>query len=75
MSWRPSRRRFYDMGKSSVSDDVERNSTGASAEIEASAGIRAVVQPGGSVRDQEVIDAVNARGLAMLLTGERHFKH
>ena len=41
----------------------------------ADAGITAVIQPGGSVRDQEVIDAADARGLAMVLTGARHFRH
>ena len=40
-----------------------------------SAGVSAVVQPGGSVRDQEVIDAANAAGIVMMLTGERHFRH
>ncbi len=39
------------------------------------AGVRAVVQPGGSVRDQEVIDAANAAGVTMYFTGERHFFH
>ena len=39
------------------------------------AGIRAVVQPGGSVRDQEVIDAATAAGIAMYFTGARHFFH
>ncbi len=39
------------------------------------AGVRAVVQPGGSVRDAEVIEAANAAGIVMMLTGERHFKH
>ena len=34
-----------------------------------------VIQPGGSVRDQEVIDAANEHGMAMIFTGERHFKH
>lgn len=38
-------------------------------------GIRAIIQPGGSIRDQEVIDACNQYGIAMVLTGERHFKH
>ena len=41
----------------------------------AKAGIRAVIQPGGSIRDQEVIDAVKEYNMAMLLTGIRHFKH
>lgn len=39
------------------------------------AGIRAIVQPGGSVRDQEVIDAAAAAGVTMFFTGERHFFH
>jgi phosphoribosylaminoimidazolecarboxamide formyltransferase/IMP cyclohydrolase len=40
-----------------------------------SAGVAAVVQPGGSVRDQEVIDAADAAGIVMMMTGERHFRH
>ncbi len=39
------------------------------------AGATAVVQPGGSVRDQEVIEAADAHGIAMVFTGYRHFKH
>jgi phosphoribosylaminoimidazolecarboxamide formyltransferase/IMP cyclohydrolase len=39
------------------------------------AGVAAVVQPGGSVRDQEVVDAANEAGVVMMLTGERHFRH
>jgi len=39
------------------------------------AGATAVIQPGGSVRDQEVIDAANERGVAMIMTGRRHFRH
>ncbi|WP_323960690.1 bifunctional phosphoribosylaminoimidazolecarboxamide formyltransferase/IMP cyclohydrolase [Arthrobacter sp. JZ12] len=39
------------------------------------AGVRAVVQPGGSVRDQEVIDAAEAAGITMYFTGARHFFH
>jgi phosphoribosylaminoimidazolecarboxamide formyltransferase/IMP cyclohydrolase len=38
-------------------------------------GITAVIQPGGSVRDEEVIQAANEHGLAMVFTGVRHFKH
>ena len=38
-------------------------------------GITAVVQPGGSVRDQEVIDSANKIGVSMVFTGERHFRH
>ena len=41
----------------------------------ADAGVRAVIQPGGSVRDAEVIAAANERGVAMVFTGERHFRH
>lgn len=41
----------------------------------AAAGIKAVVQPGGSVRDEEVIAAANEHGIAMVFTSERHFKH
>ncbi len=39
------------------------------------AGIKAIVQPGGSLRDQEAIDECNANGLAMVFTGKRYFKH
>jgi len=38
-------------------------------------GATAVIQPGGSVRDQEVIEAANAHGIAMVFTGIRHFRH
>ncbi|EOR26390.1 bifunctional phosphoribosylaminoimidazolecarboxamide formyltransferase/IMP cyclohydrolase [Clostridium sartagoforme AAU1] len=38
-------------------------------------GIKAIIQPGGSVRDQESIDACNEHGIAMVFTGVRHFKH
>ena len=41
----------------------------------AKAGITAIIQPGGSVRDQESIDACNEHGIAMVFTGVRHFKH
>jgi phosphoribosylaminoimidazolecarboxamide formyltransferase/IMP cyclohydrolase len=41
----------------------------------AKAGIAALVQPGGSIRDQEVIDAANEAGLSMVFTGRRHFRH
>lgn len=39
------------------------------------AGITAIIQPGGSIRDQESIDAANQAGIAMVFTGMRHFKH
>jgi phosphoribosylaminoimidazolecarboxamide formyltransferase/IMP cyclohydrolase len=41
----------------------------------AEAGASAVIQPGGSVRDAEVIAAADERGLAMVFTGIRHFRH
>lgn len=41
----------------------------------AKAGIKAIIQPGGSLRDQESIDACNEHGIAMVFTGLRHFKH
>jgi phosphoribosylaminoimidazolecarboxamide formyltransferase/IMP cyclohydrolase len=41
----------------------------------AKAGATAIIQPGGSMRDQEVIDTANRLGLAMVLTGVRHFRH
>jgi phosphoribosylaminoimidazolecarboxamide formyltransferase/IMP cyclohydrolase len=41
----------------------------------AEAGATAVIQPGGSVRDPEVIAAADAAGLAMVFTGMRHFRH
>lgn len=44
-------------------------------ELAAEAGITAVLQPGGSVNDQKSIDMCNAKGIAMVTTGVRHFKH
>ncbi len=41
----------------------------------AEAGITSIVQPGGSVRDAEVIAAANERGIAMVFTGKRQFRH
>ena len=41
----------------------------------AQAGATAVIQPGGSRRDEEVVTAANAAGIAMVLTGMRHFRH
>ena len=48
-------------------DDVVR--------LAATAGVKAIVQPGGAKRDEEVIAAANELGVAMLFTGSRHFKH
>ena len=44
-------------------------------ELAAEAGITAIVQPGGSIRDDEVIQAANKAGLAMVFTDVRHFRH
>jgi phosphoribosylaminoimidazolecarboxamide formyltransferase/IMP cyclohydrolase len=44
-------------------------------EVVAEAGATAVIQPGGSMRDDEVIAAADAAGLAMIFTGMRHFRH
>jgi phosphoribosylaminoimidazolecarboxamide formyltransferase/IMP cyclohydrolase len=41
----------------------------------AAAGVKAIIQPGGSVRDEEVVAAANRLGITMVLTGTRHFKH
>ena len=48
---------------------------GDSVESAAQYGIAAIVQPGGSVRDEESIEAANRHGITMLFTGMRHFKH
>ena len=44
-------------------------------EIAHHAGVDAVIQPGGSIRDQDTVDYCNANGIAMVITGIRHFKH
>ena len=44
-------------------------------EIAAKAGITSVIQPGGSIKDQLSIDYCDENGLAMVMTGIRHFKH
>lgn len=46
-----------------------------SIEVAAAVGITAVIQPGGSIRDSQVIDAANRFGMAMVTTGTRHFRH
>ena len=46
-----------------------------SVETAAEGGVTAIIQPGGSIRDQESIDAANQRGIAMVFTGRRHFRH
>jgi phosphoribosylaminoimidazolecarboxamide formyltransferase/IMP cyclohydrolase len=44
-------------------------------ELAAEAGVTAVIQPGGSVRDAEVVEAANRHGIAMVMTGRRQFRH
>jgi phosphoribosylaminoimidazolecarboxamide formyltransferase/IMP cyclohydrolase len=44
-------------------------------DVVARAGAAAIIQPGGSVRDEEVIAAANEHGIAMIFTGMRHFRH
>jgi phosphoribosylaminoimidazolecarboxamide formyltransferase/IMP cyclohydrolase len=46
-----------------------------SVEVAAEAGVTAIVQPGGSLRDDEAIRACDEAGMAMVFTGERHFRH
>lgn len=48
---------------------------GDTLELAAKAGITAVIQPGGSIRDEESIQVANENGMAMVMTGVRHFKH
>jgi phosphoribosylaminoimidazolecarboxamide formyltransferase/IMP cyclohydrolase len=44
-------------------------------ELAAEAGITAVLQPGGSIKDQDSINMANEKGISMVMTGIRHFKH
>ncbi len=44
-------------------------------DMAAEAGVTAIIQPGGSVRDEEAIQAANEHGITMIFTGKRHFKH
>ena len=46
-----------------------------SIDAAAKAGIKAIIEPGGSMRDEEVIEAANEHGMTMLFTGMRHFRH
>ena len=41
----------------------------------AAAGVKAIIQPGGSIRDEEVIASANEHGIAMVFTSVRHFRH
>ena len=44
-------------------------------ELAAEYGVTAIVQPGGSVRDEDSVKKADEKGIAMVFTGERHFKH
>jgi phosphoribosylaminoimidazolecarboxamide formyltransferase/IMP cyclohydrolase len=44
-------------------------------ELAIDAGVTAIIQPGGSIRDHEVVEAIDAAGVAMVFTGRRHFRH
>ncbi|MBI4357572.1 MAG: bifunctional phosphoribosylaminoimidazolecarboxamide formyltransferase/IMP cyclohydrolase [Gammaproteobacteria bacterium] len=46
-----------------------------SVELAAQEGVTALIQPGGSIRDKEVVNAANRQGMSMVLTGMRHFRH
>jgi phosphoribosylaminoimidazolecarboxamide formyltransferase/IMP cyclohydrolase len=48
---------------------------GRARELAAKGGVTAIVQPGGSIRDEEVIQTANKYNMAMLFTGVRHFRH
>jgi phosphoribosylaminoimidazolecarboxamide formyltransferase/IMP cyclohydrolase len=60
-------------GSAMASDAFLPFADGVEAAIEA--GVTAVIQPGGSRRDQEVIEAANRAGISMVFTGRRHFRH
>ena len=47
----------------------------ATVELAAKYGVKAIIQPGGSIKDQDSIDACNKFGIAMVFTKVRHFKH
>ena len=46
-----------------------------SIEVAAAAGVTAIIQPGGSIRDAQVIEAADKASMAMVFTGTRHFRH
>ena len=66
-------RRHDDPAGRSGEDIVERLADGLLAAAEA--GATAIIQPGGSIRDDDVIKAADEAGLAMVFTGMRHFRH
>jgi len=69
---------FFERHGSAGLAELERllvDAAGAGLLVLADAGVTAVVQPGGSVNDESVIAAANEAGMAMVVTGERHFRH
>jgi phosphoribosylaminoimidazolecarboxamide formyltransferase/IMP cyclohydrolase len=48
---------------------------GDSVELACQAGVKAIAHPGGSMRDQDVVDVCNKYGVALVTTGHRHFRH
>jgi phosphoribosylaminoimidazolecarboxamide formyltransferase / IMP cyclohydrolase len=68
-------RRAGDRAKGSVAASDAYFPFPDGAQVLIDAGVRAIVQPGGSIRDQLVIDAATAAGVTMYFTGERHFFH
>jgi phosphoribosylaminoimidazolecarboxamide formyltransferase/IMP cyclohydrolase len=60
-------------GSALASDAFFPFADGPQAAVEA--GVKAIIQPGGSKRDSEVIEACDAAGVAMVFTGRRHFRH
>ena len=44
-------------------------------DLAAEAGVEAIIQPGGSIRDKEVVQAADEHGIAMVFTGQRYFRH
>ena len=70
-AWRAGVKRLLFLGSSSDAFFPFRDGIDAAAE----AGVRAIVQPGGSVRDVEIIEAANKHAMTMVLTGQRLFRH
>ena len=54
---------------------LHNQGVGGILDFAAEAGVSAIIQPGGSIRDEEVLAAADEHGIAMLLTGRRHFRH
>ena len=77
--WRPSVRIAIDQAKDRLDGAVLASDAffpfADNVEEIAKAGIKAIIQPGGSVRDQESIEAADKHGLTMIFTGVRHFRH